>query len=94
MKREVIRTFRDKHTKKRHVAGTVYEAGKDRVEELEEKGFLKPEDDPLEGNVKEVVGRITADTPDLNILLERENNGANRKTVIQHIEAVMKDESE
>jgi hypothetical protein len=95
MDAKVIKRFRDKNSKKVYSSGDKYQGSKERVEFLQNKGFLeKPlQKDPslLDGNVGEVTAVITADLgkEELEKLLQEETNDKNRKGVIEHIEGLL-----
>ncbi|TPE68023.1 hypothetical protein [Halalkalibacterium halodurans] len=93
---KILKTFKDKFTKKRHVAGSVYKTDAQRGAELQEKGYLGEEvqAELLSGNVKEIKQRVTKQLgqKELLNLLELEKNGDKRKSVLAHIESLLGDE--
>jgi hypothetical protein len=93
----VVSSFIDKFTKVRYPAGSTYEAGKERFEELHKMGFLEekveeanPLGDLLKKNADEVIASINEGTSkeDLEELHRLELEGKNRKTVKEHIESL------
>ncbi|MCM3411232.1 hypothetical protein [Metabacillus litoralis] len=101
MKHIVIRKFRDIHTNDLFDVGEPYETeDKERSIDLQKKGFIGSmliEESLLSGNVNEVVEVINGEMSKerLEQLLQDEAEGKNRKTVIEHIESLLKgDEDE
>lgn len=92
MKAVVIRTFRDKKTKKLYEPGQVYEGTEERVKEIASKGFLKIEKQQsvLDGNVEQVKKALNEiDKSELEKILNEEINGKNRKRVVEHINLLL-----
>lgn len=96
MKYRVIKRFRDKNTKDVYEIDSTYESDNEkRVKELQALGYLGEEIEEapsiLDQNVSEVKAAITKDFPKeiLQVLLEQEIAGENRKGVKEHIESLL-----
>lgn len=104
MKCTVIQRFRDKESDEVFENGTTYEnPNNKRVAELKRNGFIavdhsqesnQKEESLLDGNVQDVISTITKEIERerLTELLEEESKGRDRKTVKQHIEALLTEE--
>jgi hypothetical protein len=104
MKGTVIERFRDKESDDVYEVGATYEhQNKERVAELSRNGYITVNEtqDPdsnqeslLNGNVQDVIAALTKDIgPEkLQALLEEETKGKDRKTVKEHIEALLVEE--
>lgn len=100
MECKVIKKFQDKNTKAIYPIGSVYKSeDQERVEFLQEIGFLEKEetiepeevDEVLEGNVDEVTAQIKIELGKdrLESLLVSEKEGQDRKGVVKHIEKLL-----
>jgi hypothetical protein len=104
MKGTVIQRFRDKESDEVFEVGAIYEhQSKERVAELGRNGYISVDenqdsdsgqDSYLNGNVHDVIAALTKDIgPEkLQALLEEETKGKDRKTVKEHIEALLAEE--
>lgn len=93
MKIKVERDVRDRNTKKLIKAGTVIEADEKRLSLLNEFGIkyeVVEEPSLLNGNVEQVKKALNGlDQKTLAELLEEEKKDKKRKSVIEHINALM-----
>ncbi|MGG3800458.1 hypothetical protein [Metabacillus fastidiosus] len=92
-KYKVLKEFRDKNTQAIHPIDSIYETdSKSRVEEL--KGFIGPEikeTSILDQKVETVLASLDGlPSEKLEEYLGQEKNGRNRKTVVEHISALLK----
>lgn len=98
MEYRVIKRFRDKLTKKVYSTNAPFDTKVEgRAEELLELGYIeKKERSPLEQNVGDIKKALTKETPveKLEVLLEQEKSGENRKGVLEHIEALLSNEED
>lgn len=104
MKGTVIQRFRDKESNKAFEVGATYEhQKKERLAELIRNGYITADenqspdsnqDSLLSGNAQDVISALTKDiAPEkLQALLEDESKGKARKTVKEHIEALLAEE--
>jgi hypothetical protein len=104
MKCTVIQRFRDKESDEVFGIGATYEnPNNKRVAELKRNGFIavdhsqeqnQKEDSLLDGNVQDVISALTKELErdKLTGLLKEESRGSDRKTVKQHIEALLAEE--
>ncbi|MCM3663454.1 hypothetical protein M3204_03505 [Mesobacillus subterraneus] len=101
MKGTVIQRFRDKESNKAFEVGATYEhQNKERFAELSRNGFItvdenqdsdSNQDSLLNGNAQDVIAALTndIDPEKLQAFLEEESKGKDRKTVKEHIEALL-----
>lgn len=98
---KVIKTFRDKHTLEVFNVGNLYETDdSNRAKELMRLGFLEKteiepantDDSVLDSKVEKIKETVTAamSKEKLEVLLKLEVEGKNRKTVVEHIESLLK----
>jgi len=88
---KVIKHFQDKYTKKYYRVGAEYKG--DRVEELQNKGFLAPSfnlSEYLDGSVKEVKQNVDGlESEQIEELIKIEKDNKSRNTVISHLESLV-----
>lgn len=104
MKTQVIKRFKDKHSKEIYEVGHEYEGEDKRVEELQSLGYLeaassgekKQEDENpslLDGTVDEVKKALEGlPHEELEAFLEEEKADKNRKGITEYIESLLNKE--